>query len=98
MSIGPVNNAGTTAPMNFAITDNNVPDRQIIGAVQQLNQSELMGQGRELSYRRDPKTGHFVIQIVRRDTGAVVDQIPPEVLLRLQAEFQQELQGKESHA
>ncbi|MGA1995157.1 MAG: flagellar protein FlaG [Bryobacteraceae bacterium] len=65
-------------------------NRQIVTAVQAVNQSELLGQGRELTYRRDPRTGQLVVQTINRENGDVLDQIPLEVLLRLQAEIAQE--------
>jgi uncharacterized FlaG/YvyC family protein len=46
-------------------------------------------------YRRDSKTGKLVIQILERQTGDVVDQIPPESVLRLVAELQAELKTKD---
>jgi uncharacterized FlaG/YvyC family protein len=67
-------------------------------AVQQVNQSELLGQDRELIYRRDTKTGKLVVQTVDRTNGAVLDQIPLEVLLRMQAESAQAAKRPESPA
>ena len=73
------------------ITQNDsATNRQIVKAVQMLNQSELLGDDRELEYRRDPKTGQMVVQTVSRENGQVLDQIPLEVLLRLQAQYEEE--------
>ena len=95
MGIGPIHAVNMTAPANATATDSKlVPDSQVVSAVQELNQSELMGEDRELAYRRDPKTGQFVVQILKRETGDVVDQIPPEVLLRLQQELRAEIDPK----
>jgi flagellar protein FlaG len=60
-----------------------VPVRQIVTAVNELNKSELMGQGRQLSFTRDPETRRPVIQIIDQSTGDVIDQIPSEALLEL---------------
>jgi uncharacterized FlaG/YvyC family protein len=65
--------------------------RQVVVAVQELNQAQWLGRDRELTYTHDPKTGQFVIQIRERQTGDVVDQIPPEFVLRLVSELQAEL-------
>jgi uncharacterized FlaG/YvyC family protein len=91
MEINPINAAGHNAP---AVSESttvpaNIMDRQIVSAVQSLNKSELLGQDRELAYRRDQKTGRVVIQILQRQTGEVIDQIPPETLLELRASFEQ---------
>jgi len=82
--------ASTNSPANSPA------DRQVVSAVQQLNQSSALGENRKLTYRRDVHTGQFVIQIVNRTSGDVVDQIPMEALLRLQAEVEQELKAKTS--
>jgi uncharacterized FlaG/YvyC family protein len=42
-----------------------------------------MGEGRQLSFTRDPQTRKPVIQIIDQSTGEVVDQIPPETVLQL---------------
>jgi uncharacterized FlaG/YvyC family protein len=51
--------------------------------VREVNKSELLGQGRELSFRRDPATKQPVIAIVDSASGDVIDQIPPESVLQL---------------
>jgi uncharacterized FlaG/YvyC family protein len=71
-------------------------NRQLVTAIQQVNQSELLGQDRELIYRRDGKTGKLVVQTVDRTNGTVLDQIPLEVLLRMQAESAQKAKETES--
>jgi uncharacterized FlaG/YvyC family protein len=68
--------------------------RQIVTAIQGLNKSELMGQNRSLAFIRDPSTRRPVIQIVDRETGDVIDQIPTEVVLRMMAELGSGSQAK----
>ena len=63
--------------------ENDVPVRQLVTAVNEINKSELMGEGRQLTFTRDPATRKPVIQIVDQDTGEVLDQIPPETVLQL---------------
>jgi uncharacterized FlaG/YvyC family protein len=58
-------------------------DREIVAAIRSLNKPELLGQERELAYRRDPRSGRYVIQIRDKASGDVVDQIPSETLLEL---------------
>jgi len=63
--------------------ENDVPVRQLVTAVHEINRSELMGEGRQLTFTRDPDTRKPVIQIVDQSTGEVLDQIPPETVLQL---------------
>ena len=58
-----------------------------VAAVRALNKSELLGSGRELQFARDSQTQKMVIQIVDSQSGDVLDQIPPEQILRIMANF-----------
>ncbi|MEI9971399.1 MAG: flagellar protein FlaG [Ignavibacteriota bacterium] len=64
-------------------SEKDVPVRAIVTAVNEVNKSELMGEGRQLSFTRDPQTRRPVIQIIDQSTGEVLDQIPSETLLQL---------------
>jgi uncharacterized FlaG/YvyC family protein len=64
-----------------------VPVREIVTAVHEINKSELMGEGRQLTFTRDPDTRRPVIQIVDQNTGEVLDQIPAETLLEMAQQF-----------
>jgi flagellar protein FlaG len=57
--------------------------RELIRAVKALNASDLFGTSRELSFAVDRETKRPVIRIVDRTTKEVVQQIPPEYLLRM---------------
>lgn len=57
--------------------------RAAVAAVQALNKSEMMGTDRELQFTRDEVTKRPVIRILRRGTGEVLDQIPPEQVLEI---------------
>jgi uncharacterized FlaG/YvyC family protein len=87
MDIRPVNSAGSTAILNTATAstpnNNDVPARQVIAAVHEVNKSELLGEGRQVSFTRDPDTHKPVIQIIDQSTGEVLDQLPPESFLKL---------------
>ena len=82
MEIGPANRVDMSAPVTSQTGSQDwlLNDRQAIAAVQWLNQAEWLGQDRELTYRRDPKTGKLVIQILpfRRELPVVVDQLPQQ--------------------
>ena len=85
MEIPRVDSVGAAAAVSSPTpsTDKDVPIRQIVTAVHELNRAELMGEGRQLSFTRDPNTRRPVIQIIDQNTGDVVDQIPPETVLQL---------------
>ena len=84
-SVGSVNSVGALAPVSNAssASNNDVPVRQVVSAVHEVNKSELLGEGRQLTFARDPETRKRVIQIVDQKTGDVLDQLPPEAVLRL---------------
>ena len=69
--------------------------RQIVTAIRGLNKSELLGQNRSLGFIRDPDSRRPVIQIMNRETGEVIDQIPAEVVLQMAAELDQVTKAKE---
>ena len=85
MEIRPVNSAAAMhTASNLAVTpENEIPVHQVVTAVRDINKSELMGQGRQLNFTRDPDTRRPIIQIVDKDTGEVVDQLPAETVLNL---------------
>jgi uncharacterized FlaG/YvyC family protein len=92
MELDPITRTGMSVALDSVPTTQNdsATNRQIVKAVQQVNQSELLGEDRVLEYRRDSKTGQMVVRTVNRTNGDVVDQIPLEVLLRLQAQIEQD--------
>lgn len=78
-SIGASTAVSTPTPSN----ENDMAVREVVTAVHEVNKSELMGEGRQLKFSRDPDTHRPVIQIIDQSTGDVIDQIPPETLLQL---------------
>jgi flagellar protein FlaG len=69
----------TPTPTN----EKDAPVRDVVTAVHEVNRSEIMGEGRQLTFSRDPQTRRPVIQIVDQSTGEVIDQIPSETVLQL---------------
>jgi uncharacterized FlaG/YvyC family protein len=63
--------------------ERDIPVREVVTAVHEVNKSELMGEGRQLTFTRDPETRRPVIQIVDQNTGEVLDQIPSATILEL---------------
>ena len=64
-------------------------NREIVQAVKALNAAESFGNNHELTFLLDRATKLPVIRIVDRRTKEVVDQIPPEYILRLAEDLQQ---------
>ena len=86
MEIHSLYGVSQTTPIDPASKSREDIDAQqaMIAAVRALNKSELLGSGRELKFTRDTQTQKMVIQIVDK-SGDVVDQIPPEEVLRIMA-------------
>jgi flagellar protein FlaG len=60
-------------------------NRQILQAIRAINDKETLGPGSELRFSVDRHTNRPLIQIVDRATNEVLNQIPPEEVLRLAA-------------
>jgi uncharacterized FlaG/YvyC family protein len=60
--------------------------REVARAVQKLNEVEFAGVSRELTIIVDPKTRRATVRIVDKETGEIVQQIPPEYVLRMAQE------------
>jgi uncharacterized FlaG/YvyC family protein len=89
MEIHALYGASQTLPIDPVSRSREDADAQqaVVAAVRALNKSELLGGDRELLFTRDSQTQKMVIQIVDSKSGDVVDQIPPEQVLRLMANF-----------
>jgi uncharacterized FlaG/YvyC family protein len=89
MEIQPVYGVNQSTPIDPASKSREYADAQqaVVAAVRALNKSELLGNGRELQFTRDSQTQKMVIQIVDSASGDVVDQIPPEQVMRIMANF-----------
>ena len=86
MDIPRVDSVGASTAVSAPTTPSNekdVPVREIVTAVHEVNRSELMGEGRQLTFSRDPQTRRPVIQIIDQSTGEVLDQIPSQTILDL---------------
>jgi uncharacterized FlaG/YvyC family protein len=55
--------------------------RNAFTASRQLNSLDIAD--REFSVVRDPESHRFVVVVVERSTGTVLDQFPPENILRM---------------
>lgn len=90
MDISPVNHliSQTSTPAETAAPHRlNEDQRTLIQAVKAVNASGLLGQDNELTYIVDRAVRRVVVRIVNRKSGEVVDQIPPEYVLRMAEEL-----------
>jgi len=62
--------------------------RQAADAVKSINQTELFGSDRQLTYSQDPKTRENVMKVVSKSTGETIAQLPPEIALQISAYLQ----------
>ena len=58
----------------------------MIQAVKAVNAAEMFGQENELTFKIDRAAGIAVVRIVNRKTGALVEEIPNEEVLRMAEE------------
>ena len=88
MEINPLSGINLVAPVEPAPkTQQDAAARQIVSAVQSLNKSELFGENRQLQFSRDNDSHRVIIKITNPKTGEIIDQIPPETVLRMLADL-----------
>jgi uncharacterized FlaG/YvyC family protein len=63
--------------------------RQVAAALRGLNQMNVFGASRELTFTFDRTSHQMIIRVIDRDTHELVMQLTPEYLLRLWANLQQ---------
>jgi len=95
MQIDPLSSLSAAPAIEPVRNEDPAVTRQLATAVRAINESGLYGQDRQLQFSRDPGTKMMVIKIVQPNTGEVIDQIPPETVLRAFESLEQ-LQTKES--
>lgn len=83
-SLGRIGDPGSGAPDQSEL-DRNEPVRNALTTVRTLNGLNIPD--REFSVVRDPQTQKFVVRVVDRNTGDVIDQFPPEDILNLLSQF-----------
>jgi flagellar protein FlaG len=84
MDIAPLQStAPVAAPANVPDAQTAARNREVIQAVKAVNGAELFGSGSELSFSVDRSTQRPVIKVVDRKTGDIIQQIPPEYVLRM---------------
>lgn len=60
--------------------------KTLIQAVKAVNAAEMFGQDHEVTYTVDRAAGIAVVRLIDKKTGAVLQQIPTEQVLRMAEE------------
>ena len=61
----------------------NEQQRSLIRAVSTVNSAQSFGPENEVTYQVDRKANRMVLRVVNRKSGQLVNQIPPEYVLRM---------------
>jgi len=93
MEIGPLNLARVSMSAPVVAEggqENPVLMGQLVAAIRGLNRPELLEQGREYKLRRRAPGKRPIVDLVDRETGTVLDELPPDEVLRMMAELEKE--------
>lgn len=60
--------------------------KALIQAVKAVNAAEMFGQENEVTFKIDRAAGIAVVRVVNKQTGALVQQIPSEQILKMAEE------------
>jgi len=86
-SINSLTSSAALAAPNTLPPPATADQRALIQAVKAVNATELFGSENELTFVRDRQTNLPAVRIINRDTGELVAQIPPEILLQMAEEL-----------
>ena len=91
MEIAPMQRPGAVlaAPTAPVDTQRAAETREVIQAVRAVNAAELLGTNSELTFLVDRGTQRPVIRLVDKETRDVIQQIPPEYVLRMAEDLHQ---------
>ena len=73
--------APTPAPVPFG-SEHAAENREIVAAIKSINATELSGSNSELTFVFERFTRRAVVRLVDKTTRNVIQQIPPEYMLR----------------
>lgn len=80
----------TEAPMPVQTQEQAADRARLIQAVHAVNESNALGENNELTFVLDRATRKTLTRLIDRKTQEVVMQIPPEYVLRLAEQMQQQ--------
>jgi len=87
MDIARIERADYTSSTSVAAdTERLAEQRRVAAAVRQLNGDGIFGAMNELTFGRDPESHRLVVKIVNRETREVVQELPPEYVLRMSSQ------------
>jgi uncharacterized FlaG/YvyC family protein len=78
----PAQHVHAPAAPNPAVPPNE-QQRSLIRAVSAVNSAQSFGPDNEVTYQVDRKANQMVLRVVNRKSGQLVNQIPPEYVLRM---------------
>jgi uncharacterized FlaG/YvyC family protein len=94
MEVNPINAAGSATSVATASGSAQETLQKVVAATRALNASDV---DREFSVARDPQTHKFVVLVRDRSTGDVIDQLPPESVLKMTSQLNiQKTTGEQS--
>ncbi len=64
-------------------SDQHTEQRRVAAAVRQLNGDGIFGTHNELTFARDIESHRLVVRIVNRETRELIQELPPEYILRM---------------
>jgi uncharacterized FlaG/YvyC family protein len=63
--------------------------RELVAAIRTLNRPEFLERGREWKLRRRAAGKRPFVDLVDRETGEILDELPPEQVLRMMAALEE---------
>lgn len=80
----------TESPMPVQTPEQAADRARLIQAVRAVNESNALGENNELTFVLDRATRRTLTRLIDRKTQEVVMQIPPEYVLRLAEQYQEQ--------
>jgi flagellar protein FlaG len=76
------------APVDPRSPEIRAEKREVVKAVGKLNETSHFGERNELTFLLDRQTGRPVVRVIDKKTREVIQQFPPEYVLRLADELE----------
>jgi hypothetical protein len=90
MEIGQLGRISIGAPAADPAQDSLAAMRELVSAIGGLNRQEFLQRGHELILRRGVGKRSAMADLVDLETGEVLDELPPEQVLRMMDELEKE--------
>jgi hypothetical protein len=95
MEIGQINRVSMSAPTAADAAQESLgPMRELVIAIRTLNRPEFLERGREWKLRKRASGKPALVDLVDRETGEILDELPPEQVLRMMAELEKHPEGE----